>query len=573
MKNKEVADILTRMGTLLEIKGEMVFKIRAYFKAAESVTNLGEAIEDVKEKERLSEISGVGKALEEKIIQYLETGKISAYQKLIKEIPETILDVISVPSVGPKKAKLFLEELKVKNLNDLKKAAQNGKLLKLEGIQEKTIEKILRGIEIVQKGQKRMNLGTATRLADEIISTLKKLPEVKDISTAGSLRRGRETIGDIDILVDSSKPKKIMDVFTHLPQVRSVNAFGETKSSVMTEDNKQIDLRVVEPNSFGAALLYFTGSKSFNVKLRQLAKRKKMKVNEYGVFSVKDKKEKCVASKTEEDCLKALGIEYVPPELREEIGEDKIFKEQRIPKLIEPKDIKGELHVHSTYSDGKNTISEMVEAAQKRGYEYLAISDHSERLKVAHGVSPADLKKKAKEIDQLNKKLKNFRILFGTEVEIDRNGDLDYNDKILSEFDVVIAAIHSGFEQNQQQLTKRLTRACQNKHVNIIAHPTGVHLGKREAYNIDFRHICQTACENNVFLEINAFPIRLDLNSSNAHFAKEQGVKFTINTDSHRIEHLDYMKFGITLARRAWLTKEDVLNTKTLAQLLKALKK
>jgi len=414
---------------------------------------------------------------------------------------------------------------------------------------------------------------------DEILTLktqLETLPEVKNISVAGSLRRGRETVRDIDILISSPSPKEVMGVFVGLPQVKSINAHGETKSSILTQDNVQVDLRVVEAKSFGAALLYFTGSKNFNVKLRQIAIKGKMKVNEYGIFYLKGKTEKVVAQKTEEDCFKALGFPYIVPELREDIGETEIFDRGtkfRTPSLIEQKDIKGEFHVHSTWSDGRNTIAEMVEAACKRGYQYLAISDHSPRLRVAGGVSPEDLKKKKLEIDKLNAKMKNFRILFGTEVEIDTDGNLDYNSKILSEFDIVIAAIHSGFEQGREQLTKRLVNACRNKHVNIIAHPTGVHIGKRDPYDINFKEVCQAAVDHNVFLEINSFPIRLDLNSANVYFAKKQGVKFVINTDAHHTDHMDFMKFGVTIARRGWLRKEDVLNTLTASQALKAIRK
>jgi len=364
-----------------------------------------------------------------------------------------------------------------------------------------------------------------------------------------------------------------MNTFVLLPQVHTIQAHGETKSSVLIDKNRQVDLRVVEPKCFGAALLYFTGSKSFNIKLRQIAMKKGMKINEYGVFSVRGKKEVSIASKTEKECLRALGLSDIPPELREEMGEAHLFNGKKTPKLVTLKDIQGDLHVHSTYSDGKNSIAEMVQAAQSQGYTYLAISDHSARLKVAGGVSAQDLKKKKKEIDQLNKKLKNFRILFGTEVEIDTDGNLDYNDTILSQFDIVIAAIHTGFEQGQERLTKRLIKVCKSKHVHGIAHPLGGHIGKREPYTIDFKEFCKAAVDNNVFLEINAFPIRLDLNSTNAYFAKQQGVKFAIDTDAHNTNHLDYMKFGVTIARRAWCAKKDILNAQPVSQLIKSIKK
>lgn len=575
MKNKEIADIFRRMGTLLEIKDENVFKVRAYYKAAENLQSLPEDVAVLQKENRLGEVGGLGKTMQEKIAEYLETGKISAYEKLTKEIPESFLEMVEIPSLGPKKAKLFYDKLGITSVAELEKAARSGRLLELPKIKQKTVDKILDGIRIVKAGQERMDLGTATRIAGEFVGDLKKLKEVKRIEVAGSLRRGRETVRDIDILVDSSDPKKVMDVFVHLPQVKSVNAHGDTKSSVMTRDNVQVDLRVVDPECFGAALLYFTGSKNFNVRLRQIAIKKKMKVSEYGVFSVKKDLEKCLASRTEEDCLKALGLPYVPPELREDIGETLIFdgKQLKLPKLISQKDLKGEFHVHSTYSDGRNTIEEMVQKAMALGYQYLAVSDHSEKLRVARGVSAEDLKKKKKEIDRLNKKYRDFRILFGSEVEIDADGNLDYNDKILSEFDVVIAAVHTHFTQSRQQLTNRLVKACRNRHVNIIAHPTGVHIGKRKPYDIDLKEVCKAAVDHNTFLEINSFPIRLDLDSSNAYYARQQGVKFVVNSDAHAIGHMDYICFGVSVARRGWLTKKDVLNTQPLTAVLKALKK
>ncbi|MBI5150820.1 MAG: DNA polymerase/3'-5' exonuclease PolX [Candidatus Omnitrophica bacterium] len=579
MRNKDVADILERMGTLLEIKGEIVFKTRAYYKAAETIAGLPEDIETVRKEDRLTEIPGIGQALAEKISQYLDTGRMQAYEELIKEIPEGLLDVVQVPSVGPKKAKLFFAQLKVKNPDDLRKAVEAGKLAGLPGIQEKTIENIRRGLKIVREGQERMHLGTATQVAEEFVAALRKLSEVKDIVAAGSLRRGRETVRDIDILIDSTDPQKVMDVFVHLPQVKSVNAHGETKSSILTHNNIQVDIRVVEPKSFGAALLYFTGSKDFNIKLRQIAIKKEMKVSEYGIFSVKGEHERMLAGKTEADCFKALGLPYVPPEMREDFGEEEFFdlicrdRSRPVPALVELKDIQGDLHVHSTWSDGQNTIAQMAQAAAAKGYKYLAVSDHSPRLRVAGGVSPEDLKKKKKEIDGLNAKSKDLHILFGTEVEIDSDGNLDYNNAVLSGFDFVIAAIHSGFEQSSEHLTKRLVKVCQNKYVHAIAHPTGVHLGKREPYQFDFKEVCKAAVDHNVCLEINAFPIRLDLNGANVYHARKYGVKFVIDTDAHRAEHMDYMKFGVTTARRGWLRKEDVLNTLSYNELMKSLRK
>ena len=577
MKNKDIADLLTRLGMLLEIKGENVFKIKAYFKAADHISALPEDIADIKQQNRLEEIPGVGKAIKEKIIEWLDTGRLSSYEKLIKEIPESLLEITNIPSVGPKKAKLFYEELNIKTPSELLKAAQDGKLEKLPGIQSKTIEKIIKNIGIVEKGQERINRGTADHIAAGIVSELSGLKSVKQIDVAGSFRRCQETVRDIDILVQSSNPGEVMEKFVNLPVVKSINARGDTKSSVMTDRNIQVDLRVVDKKHYGAALLYFTGSKNFNIKLRQIAIKKKLKVNEYGVFKILEGKEdEYLAGKTETDCLKALGLNFVPPELREEIGINELFDGDSIksvPELVEQEHIKGEFHVHSKYSDGKDTIQQMAEKAKQLGYEYLAISDHSIGLRIARGVSPKNLVKKKKEIDRLNQVDQKCHILMGAEVEIDTDGNLDYNDSILSEFDVVIAAIHGGFEQSSKQLTKRLISACTNKYVNIIAHPMGVHFGKRDPYQIDFKEVCKAAVDNNVFLEINSFPIRLDLDSHNVYLARKHGVKFAINSDAHRVEHMDYIKYGIGIARRGWLNKQDILNSLTFKQLNSALKK
>lgn len=573
MKNKEIVTILNNLGHLLEIQGENVFKIRAYFKAADNINNLSEDIAQVRKDGRLGDISGVGKAIQEKIGEYLDTGRMEAYRKAAQKVPESVLDVMHVPSVGPKKAKLFYDELKVKDLESLRKAAESGKLLELPGIKQKTLDNILAGVRIVQSGQDRMDMSSARAVARKFITELKKCKGVENISAAGSLRRGCETVGDIDILIAAKKPDPIMKAFVELPHVQKVNAHGKTKSSVVTDEHVQVDLRIVEPEHFGSALLYFTGSKSFNIRLRQIAKKQKKKVSEYGIFSVAGKEDELLAAKTEKACLKELGLPDIPPELREEIGEERIFENKRLPKLIELKDIKGELHTHSTYSDGKNSIEEMARTARDRGYEYLALSDHSQKLRVANGLSIERLKEKMKEIAELNKKTKGIRILCGSEVEIDTKGNLDYNDAVLSELDIVVGAVHTHFQLSRKDQTRRLVRACQNKHVNILAHPFGVHMGKREAYDVDFKEVCQAAVDNNVFLEINAFPIRLDLNSAHVDFAKRQGVKFVINTDAHSIAHFDHLQNGVTIARRGWLEKGDVLNTLSLTDLLKHLKK
>ncbi len=569
MKNLEISAIFREIANILEIKGDNPFRIRAYERAAQNIEGLTEDIEDFVRDDRLMDIPGVGKDLADKIKEYVQTGKIKAYEDLKKKVPGGLLDLLNIPSVGPKTAKLLYEELKIKNILDLEKAIKKNKLQGIFGIKEKTIENISKGIELLKRGRERMTLAQAMQVADEFISALKKLSEVKRISVAGSLRRQKETVRDIDILMISKKPKKIMDVFTGLPDVATVLAKGETKSSVRTKGDVQVDCRVEEEKSFGAALLYFTGSKNFNIRLRQLAIKRGLKINEYGVF----RKNRFVCGKTEEEIFEILGMSYIEPELREDTGEIELAQEFQLPYLIEFKDIKGDLHVHSKWSDGGNTIAEMVEAAKRRGYSYLAITDHSQSLKVAGGLSIADLKKKKQEIGRINRKLKDFRVLYGTEVDIDSDGRLDYKDGVLKEFDVVVAAIHTGFKQSKSQLTRRLIRACKNNYVHIIAHPTGRLWGSRDAYDIDMDEVLKAARDTNTYLEINAFPQRLDLNDLNCRRAKEIGARLVIDTDAHTFEQLATMKLGVSVARRGWLTKKDVLNTLSFEELLKALKK
>jgi DNA polymerase (family 10) len=569
MKNFEISRIFRDIAGILEIKGENVFRIRAYERAAQNIEGLTESIEEYVSADRLREIPGIGQDLSDKIKEYVNTGKIKAYEDLKKTIPAGLLDLLTIPGVGPKTAKLLYEKLKIKSILDLEEAIKNKKLEGLPGVKEKTIENISKGIAIVKKGKERMSLAEAMQVADEFITALGKLPIVTRISSAGSLRRQKETVRDIDILVISARPEALMDAFVKLSPVKEILSKGRTKSSVRTEEGVQVDCRVVEDKSFGAALLYFTGSKNFNIKIRQLAIKSGLKVNEYGVF----RDATFVAGGTEQDVFKILTLPYIEPELREDNGEIELAQENKLPVLIEAKDIKGDLHVHSDWSDGGNTIEEMARAAKKKGYSYAAITDHSQGLKVAGGLSVGDLKKKRAQIDKINKKLVGFRVLFGTEVDIDSSGALDYPDTVLKEFDVVVAAIHSGFKQSKQQITKRLIKACENKYVHIIAHPTGRLWGVREPYEVDFNELFKTARQTHTYMEINSFPQRLDLNDLNSRYAKEMGVKLAINTDSHTTEQLDSIKLGIAVGRRGWLTKEDVINTLSAERLLKALRK
>lgn len=569
MNNADVVNLFRNIASILEIKGENVFRIRAYERAAQNIEALPDSLNKYIEEGKLTDISGIGKDLADRISEFAKTGKIKAYEELKKSVPEGLLELLNIPSVGPKTARLLYEKLRIKEINGLREAIKKGALKGIPGIKDKTIENILRGIEIVKKGRERMTLAQAQFLADEVIGSLKKLPEIKKISAAGSLRRQKETVGDIDILVSSDKPEKVIGALTGLSLVKDITAHGRTKASIRTKEDLQIDCRVVEERSFGAALMYFSGSKNFNIKLRQLAIKKGLKLNEYGAF----RGEKLAAGRSEDEIFKLLGMRYVEPELREDTGEIELALAGRLPDLVGEKDIKGDLHVHSLWSDGSNTVAQMAEAAGKIGYSYIASTDHSKSLKVARGLSIADLRKKRREIDKLNSKLRGFRVLFGTEVDIDSQGGIDYPDSVLKDFDVVVAAIHTGFKQAKPQLTKRIVNACKNKFVHIISHPTGRLWGTRDAYPLDLNEVFNAASGTNTHLEINAFPNRLDLNDMHCRMAKEMNVKLAINTDSHSTEQLLSIKFGLAVARRAWLTKEDVINTLPVEKLLAALKK
>ena len=569
MKNSEISAIFREIVRILEIKGANLFRIRAYERAAQNIEGLTVDIEEIIRRGELDDIPGIGNDLSAKIKEFVKTGRIKMHERLKKSIPKGLLDIFNIPSVGPKTVKLLYEELKIKGIPDLERAIKKNKLTGIPGIKEKTVENIEKGIALLKRGRERMTLAQAISVADEFAGALKKLPEVKKIAVAGSLRRRKETVRDIDLLMISNKPKRVMGYFTGLPAVVSVLAKGQTKSSVRTKDDVQVDCRVESEKSFGAALLYFTGSRDFNIKLRRMAASRGLKINEYGVF----RKNKFICGRSEDEIFKALGLSYIEPELREDTGEIELAMSSGLPRLIEAADIKGDLHVHSDYSDGINTIEEMAEAAKKRGYSYIAITDHSQSLKVAGGLDTAGLKKKRRQIDKVNGRLKGIRVLYGTEVDIDSEGRLDYKDGTLKEFDLVVAAVHTGFKQSRAQLTRRLVKACRSKYAHIIAHPTGRLWGVRDPYELDMDEVLRAARDTNTRLEINSFPNRLDLNDLNCRRAKESGVGVAINTDSHACEQLDFIGLGVSVARRGWLTRENVINTLPLEELLKAIKK
>ena len=570
MKNQEIVRIFNDIADLLEIKGENPFRIRAYRRAALNIESLSTDIA-LTPKDELMEIPGIGQDLAGKILEYIQTGKMQAYEDLKKEVPEGLSGLLSVPSLGPKTAKLLFEKLQVKDLDDLARLAREHKLIGLPGIKEKTEENIIKGIEMLKRGMERQPLGKVLPIAKDIVGYLETHATVDQIKIAGSIRRWKDTVKDIDILATSRDPKAVMNAFVHLPSVQDILMHGPTKSSVIIHEGLQVDLRVVEEDSFGAALAYFTGSKAHNIRLREMAVKAGLKINEYGIFREKDDKK--LGGKREEDVYRILGLPFIAPELREDLGEIEAAIEGRLPRLIDSSDIRGDLHVHTRRSDGSHDFDELIREAKKRGYEYIAITDHSKGLGIARGLSEERLLEEKAEIEALNKKLKGFKLLAGVEVDIRSDGRMDFTDEILRQMDIVVASIHSGFRQSREQLTRRLTSAMRNPCVSIIAHPTGRLIGERDPYDVDMHEVLKVAKETGTAIEINAYPLRLDLNDAYAKMAKEMGVRLVISTDTHITNQFDFMEYGVAIARRGWLEKRDVLNTMDYHSLLKALKK
>ena len=575
MKNKEIAEALYRISELLTLKNVNVFKVRAYERASEILSALPEPIEDIGEKQKLTDIPGIGESIAEKITEHLKTGKIAYLEELKKSFPEGLFEIMKVQGMGPKKAKALFDKLKVKDIAELKKAAGQGKVSVIKGFGKKSEENILKGIASKEKySTGRVLLSEALSLYREIKASLTKHKFIKRISPAGSLRRYRETIGDIDILCTTQKGKEkaAAEYFTKLPFVSRVTAAGPTKASVLTKTGMQVDLRVVDESQYGSALQYFTGSKEHNILMRGLARDMGLTVNEYGVFKI-GKEDKTIASRTEEDVYEALKLAYVPPELRENRGELEAAKNGTLPELLELSQIKGDTHCHSKFSDGADTLEDIARKAQSRGYEWLVVTDHSRSLKVARGLEIPDLKLKIKEVARINEKLSGFRLLCGTEADILADGSIDYPDEILKQLDFVIASVHTGFNQSENQLTGRVLKALENPYVCCIGHPTGRLLNKREPYAINIDKVIAAAKKHGKLLEINSFPDRLDLNDIYCRKAKDAGVKIAIGTDSHSVEHLSYMELGVSVARRGWLEKDDVINTLSYEKLIKTLNK
>lgn len=589
MKNAEIAEAFNEIADILELRGENVFRVNAYRRAAQTVEALPRAIEDVAAEGTLGELPGIGKDLAGKIQEYVESGEIDYLKELRRDTPAILLDMLRIPGVGPKTAVRLHEELGVKSLDELRQAALDHRIQALPKMKAKTEENILKGLEFLSRSSGRTPIGVALPIAEEVVSTLGAIPGVRRVAAAGSLRRFRETVGDIDILCVSKKPEEVIGRFTHMEGVSRVLAEGSTKGSVVLREGLQADLRVVDDSSYGAALAYFTGSKEHNIRLREIAIKRGLKLNEYGVFrepksgakpsggraaaAGEDAEGARVAGRTEEEVYRALGLPWIPPEIREDSGEIDAARAGSLPALVEIGDIRGDLHCHSTYSDGAATLAAVAAAGKKRGYGYILITDHSQSLHVANGLSPERLRRQLDEIDALNAKLRGFRLLKGSEVDILPDGSLDMREDLLERLDAVYVAIHSNFKMKRDAMTRRVVAALEHPRSNILAHPTGRLIGTRDAFEIDMEEVIRAAARTGTAIEINAHPVRLDLDAGNCRLASQAGVMIAIGTDTHVLDELDYMRYGIGTARRGWLEKKNIINTRTATQLLDLLGK
>ena len=568
IQNAEIAAMLDQTADLLEIEGANPFRVRAYRRAARTIETLPQSVASlVAAHEDLSELPGIGEDLAGKISKIVSSGKFELLQSLKRRLPGDLGEMAGVPGLGPKRVKLLYDRLHIDTLNKLRRAARSGRIRELKGFGEKTEQKILSALKKRVVTQKRFKLPAAEEEAQALIIHLK--PTVDEITVAGSYRRRRETVGDLDIVATARETSAPGDHLVRYENTAEILAHGATRTTVMLRSGLQVDMRVVPARSFGAAMLYFTGSKAHNIALRSLANEHGWKLNEYGLFDGNRR----IAGATEEEIYKKLGLAFVPPELREDRGEVELARKRQLPDLIDLDDIRGDLHAHTDWSDGTATIADMAAAARERGYEYLAITDHSRRVTVARGLTADRLARQIEQIDRLNAKLDGFTLLKGTEVDILENGKLDLPDSILVRLDVVVAAVHYKFDLTRTAQTQRIIRAMDNRYVNIIAHPTGRLLEKREPYAIDIDRLVEAAQERRCCLEINAEPERLDLNDIHAQTAKAKGVKLAISTDAHAPSALGHMRFGVDQARRGWLEASDVINTHSLAGLKKLLRR
>lgn len=579
MNKERVSEILLEIGVLLELKGENPFKTRAYANAARALEQLPEALDKVVSENRLGEIKGIGAALQQKITELVTTGKLGYYDELKASLPAGLLELLEIQGVGPKKVKALYEKLGVASVEQLEAACKEGKVAGLDGFGEKTQAKILEGIEFRCKYASRHYLYKALYLAEPIMDALRSHPAVIRCSTAGSTRRNKEIIGDIDFLASSQQPLEVIDFFTKLPGIICVNAKGDTKASVILEGGVQADLRVVSDAEYPFALAYFTGSKEHNIVMRQRAIARGLRLNEYGLFrsevETRDPalREECA---TEDEIYEKLGLAYVPPELREDQGEFEAAEKGEIPRLVEWTELRGSLHNHTNWSDGRGSIEEVAAAMQELGLSYWAITDHSKSSVQAYGLLPEKLREQLKVVAEANGKIEesgaDFRLLTGSEVDILGEGKLDYDNDLLAELEVVVASIHAGFSQNEAEMTKRLIRAAENPFVHMLGHLTGRLLLERDGYKVNQHAVIDACGETGTWIELNASPHRFDMDWRLWKYAKSKGVKCVINCDAHRTDHAAWLRLGAGIARKGWLTKADVINTLPLDQLRKALR-
>lgn len=570
VKNREIAAILYEMAELLELHAENRFKIIAFSKAARAIESLREDIVQVCREKRLQSIPGVGKAIAQKVEEYLRTGRIQSHQELLAQTPSGQAELLKISGLGPKTIFMLHEKLNISNLDDLEKAATEHRIRRLPRMGETREKNIQRSIERYKKRSQRILYSTAEPIVNEILAYLGGIAGLEHITAAGSYRRGKETVGDIDILATATRPEEVVARFVCMPMVEEVLAKGPTKASVIVQETIQVDLRIVEHRSYGTVLQYFTGSKDHNVRMRQLALGRGYSLSEYSLTRLADSQD--LFYEQEEGVYVALGLQYIPPEMREDNGEIEAALQGRLPSIVDLKDLRGDLHVHSSWSDGRASIQEMAEAALVLGYEYIAICDHSPSIGIAGGLVPEKLEQKIEAVAAANEALEGITVLMGTEVDIKADGGLDYPDELLARCDVVVASVHMGQQQAERAITGRLISAIENKNVDIIGHPTGRIINQREPYGLDLQAVLEAAARNGTALEINAYPGRLDLNDINARAAKDMGVRMSINTDAHDQTMLSNMKYGVNVARRAWLEKKDLLNAMSLPKLMDTLK-
>ena len=563
MRNLEISLIFNQIADLLEIQGANPFRVRAYRRAALNIEGLADNIETLALQGTLRNVPGIGEDLANKIDEYLRTGKIAFHEDLKKEIPLGLAKMVEIPSVGPKTAKEIYDRFRVETIEDLEALCKTDKLLAVPGFKQKTLDNILRGIDIFRRKKGNYLLGRAVPIARQLCKYLE--PYAERVAYAGSLRRMKEVVHDVDILAASKNPAETMQAFLKMPFVEAVLAQGGTKASVRVQNDLQVDLRVVDIQSWGAAMHYFTGSKAHNIRMRERAIKQGLKLNEYGLF---DSNEKYVSGAEERDIFQTLGLPYIPPVLREDWGEIEAAAQGKLPQIVEVEDIQGDLHMHTTWTDGKYSAEEMVQAARKKGYKYVAITDHSKSLGVAGGLSDADLMKHTDECRALDAKYPDFRVLAGTEVDIRQDGSLDYSDELLAKLDFVVASVHSGFKQDRATLTSRVVRAMQNPYVRVIGHLTGRLLGDRDPYELDIDEIMKEAARTRTCLEVNSNFHRLDLNDFHCRKAREMNVHVIISTDSHNYDDMQNLPYGVATAQRGWIEKDRVLNARPVEELL-----